>query len=144
MGKLNPPRVHFYDATLVAAAEAAKFRQKDFSDCHWCTQLTQSYKETAYTKTEYDRDKAAGRLNGWALKHGSALELVIRCYVNQGAKAARKLATLLEKEGESFPAWMKLKTDADWLRRVAGPPPRFRFDVHGFICGQDTRPLDGD
>lgn len=133
-----------YDPSLVMAAEAAKFRQPDFSDCHWCTLLLLAYRAAAYTKEEHEKAKAKGRLNHFSMRHGSALELVIRAYVSQGPKAAKVLARRLEKEGEAFPAWMKLETDAAWKKRLRGPPPRFRFNAQGFICGEDSRPLDGD
>lgn len=142
--KINQPRIHFYDRDLVMRAEAAKFRQPDFSDTHWATLLLIDYKASSYTEETYGKDKAAGRVNPWRMRTSSALELVLRCYVNQGPTAARKLASALEAEGEQLPSWMKLPTTSEWLQQVQGPPPRFRFDAFGFICGEDTRPLDGD
>lgn len=141
---LNVPRLHFYDRSLVMAAEAAKFRQADFSDCHWCTLLLLAYKTAAYTEADYNRDKKAGCVNGYALRYSSALEMVLRTYVQRGPQAAKNLAAQLEKEGETFPPWMKLPTSPAWRAQLAGPPPRFRFDAAGFICGEDQRPLDGD
>ena len=142
--KLNVPRIHFYDVSLVIAAESAKFRQKDFSDCHWATLLLLDYKASCYTKETYEKDKKSGWINGHAMKYSSALEMVLRMYVNQGATSAKKLAKKLESEGEKFPPWMKLPTPDKWKLMLSGPPPRFRFDINGFICGKDERPLDGD
>jgi hypothetical protein len=140
--RLNKPRVYFYDPSLVMAAEAAKFRQRDFSDCHWCTLLLHAYRASAYNKEEYEKSKAAGTVNRFAMRHGSALEMVIRAYVNGGPRSAKKLAKRLEAEGEHFPPWMKLETSEDWRTQLKGPPPRFLFNQDGFING--TRELDGD
>ncbi len=124
------------------AAENAKFRQRDFSDCHWCTLLLLAYRASSYTKAEYDKAKAAGTINGLAQRRASALEMVLRAYVDRGPREAKKLAALLEAEGESFPPWMKLRTSEYWKQQVKGPAPRFLFNEYGFICG--NRPLDGD